>query len=49
MGNEKNPMQALAIYLSEAKHRFRPLGGGFWELALPEHAEASIGEPMEAP
>jgi hypothetical protein len=33
MGKEKNPMQSLAIYLSDAKDRFKSVGPGVWGLA----------------
>jgi hypothetical protein len=32
MGSEKNPMQSIAIYLSDAKDRFMSAGDGFWKL-----------------
>jgi hypothetical protein len=32
MGSEKNPMQSLAIYLSDAKGRFKSVGDGMWDL-----------------
>ena len=32
MGTEKNPIQSIAIYLSDAKDRFMSVGDGVWTL-----------------
>jgi hypothetical protein len=32
MGTEKNPIQSIAIYLSDAKDRFMSVGDGVWAL-----------------
>lgn len=46
MGNEKNPMQSLAIYLTDAG-RFRSVANGVWAL-IEEKTEAPSGKPEGA-
>jgi hypothetical protein len=43
MGTEKNPMQSIAIYLSDAKERFKSVGDGVW--ALRDRSEENIEAP----
>jgi len=46
MGGEKNPMQSIAIYLSDAKERFESVGDGVW--ALRARSGARIEAPAKA-
>ena len=48
MGTEKNPMQSMAIYLSDAKNRFRSLGNGRWDLQTVEEAQSTNSNSSEA-
>jgi hypothetical protein len=45
--SQKNPMLALASYLSDFKD-FRSAGQGIWTLAEPTNSEASTADAVEA-
>jgi hypothetical protein len=45
MGTEKNPMQSMAIYLSDAKDRFESVGDGVW--TLRDRSEERIEAPAD--